>query len=325
MSKRLRPGSRPAQTDIGVSDFVYLWLHVLSLAAYFGATLAVMLFVLPATRAEGDPAAGRRLLVAVLRRYDPFVITVLGVLIMTGAFRLTSYKAALQGLFFRQLGTLLAWKLGLTFALVMVAVYSVFGLGHRLVRSADWDEPFDPEKEAGIRRRLSQALALALLLAAATTVLGLKMVRSGVAESSLHGSADEAAQSPGALREGFVEHQRSGTEFEGSSTMEVFKNAQALAAFAPGKMKKVNLFETERMFCDVYGLEPGQEQSAHAHAGSDKVYYVLEGRGRFRIDAEERELGSGHAVFAPAGSSHAVINPGPDRLALLVFMAPKPS
>jgi mannose-6-phosphate isomerase-like protein (cupin superfamily) len=107
--------------------------------------------------------------------------------------------------------------------------------------------------------------------------------------------------------------------------MEVFRNALELVAFAPAKMKKVNLFETERMFCDVYGLEPGQEQSAHAHAGSDKVYYVLEGTGRFRIDAEERDLAAGHAVFAPAGCSHAVANPGPGRLALLVFMAPKPS
>jgi len=199
MSKRLQPGSRPAQMDIGVSDFVYLWLHVLSLAAYFGATLAMVLFVLPAARAETDPTARRRLLVAVLRRYDPFVITVLAVLIMTGAFRLTSYKAALQGLFFSELGTVLAWKLGLTFVMMMVAVYSVFGLGHRLVRSADWQEPVDPKKEAGIRRRLSQALTLALLLAAATSVLGLKMVRQGVSEPSPPPGAGEAARPPGTV------------------------------------------------------------------------------------------------------------------------------
>jgi len=106
--------------------------------------------------------------------------------------------------------------------------------------------------------------------------------------------------------------------------MDVFKNARGAASFAADKMKKVNLFDTTRMFCDVYGLEPGQEQTAHAHGGSDKVYFVLDGVGRFRVDADERELGSGHAVLAPAGSSHAVRNPGPARLTLLVFMAPKP-
>lgn len=106
--------------------------------------------------------------------------------------------------------------------------------------------------------------------------------------------------------------------------MELFKDARAAAAFAPDKMKKVNLFDTERMFCDVYGLNPGQEQTAHAHAGSDKVYFVLEGTGMFRIDEQERNVGSGHAVLAPAGASHAVRNPGPAPLLLLVFMAPKP-
>ena len=106
--------------------------------------------------------------------------------------------------------------------------------------------------------------------------------------------------------------------------MELFKNALASASFAPDKMKKVNLFETERMFCDVYGLQAGQEQKGHAHAGSDKVYFVVDGVGRFCIGDEEREVGRDHAVFAPAGVSHAVHNPGPASLTLLVFMAPKP-
>ena len=108
-------------------------------------------------------------------------------------------------------------------------------------------------------------------------------------------------------------------------TMDVFKNTRDAMKFAAAKMQKANLFETERMFCDVYGFEPGQEQTGHAHAGSDKVYYVIEGAGRFRIDDDEREVAAGGAVFAPAGSNHAVRNPGPGRLAVLVFMAPKPS
>ena len=70
--------------------------------------------------------------------------------------------------------------------------------------------------------------------------------------------------------------------------MEVFKDARAAAAFSPEKMTKVNLFDSPRMFCDVYGLQPGQEQTAHAHAGSEKVYFVLDGVGRFRIGEEER-------------------------------------
>lgn len=106
--------------------------------------------------------------------------------------------------------------------------------------------------------------------------------------------------------------------------MDVFKDVLAVAAYAPEKLKKVNVFDSERMFCDVYGLNPGQEQAPHSHATSDKVYFVLDGRGVFRIDAEEREVGSGYAVLAPAGARHAVRNAGDERLTLLVFMAPKP-
>jgi mannose-6-phosphate isomerase-like protein (cupin superfamily) len=106
--------------------------------------------------------------------------------------------------------------------------------------------------------------------------------------------------------------------------MDCVKNARAAAAFAPERMRKVNLFDTPRMFCDVYGLEPGQEQAAHAHAGADKVYVVLDGVGDFRIGDTPHTVPAEHAVLAPAGVPHAVRNSGPGRLILLVFMAPKP-
>src|SRR5262249_12888070 len=110
----------------------------------------------------------------------------------------------------------------------------------------------------------------------------------------------------------------------GRFTMERFRDAQSAAQFAPDKMKKVNLFDSERMFCDVYGLNPGQEQTAHTHAGSDKVYFMLDGVGVFCVGSEEQRVGAGYAVWAQAGISHAVRNPGPAPLKLLVFMAPKP-
>lgn len=105
--------------------------------------------------------------------------------------------------------------------------------------------------------------------------------------------------------------------------MELFANTAA-AAFSPEKMKKNNLFTTDRMFCDVYCFEVGQSQDAHAHADSDKVYYVIEGRGRLRVGDTERDVDAGTAVLAPAGEPHGVVNPGPQRLKLLVFMAPLP-
>jgi mannose-6-phosphate isomerase-like protein (cupin superfamily) len=104
-----------------------------------------------------------------------------------------------------------------------------------------------------------------------------------------------------------------------------FKSIREAVRFSPDKMAKVNLLETERMFCDVYGLEPGQEQRVHAHQGADKIYVVMEGSGTFRIGAEERPLGPETIVLAPSGVEHGVRNTGDQRLALLVFMAPNPN
>ncbi|SVB62738.1 uncharacterized protein METZ01_LOCUS215592, partial [marine metagenome] len=58
---------------------------------------------------------------------------------------------------------------------------------------------------------------------------------------------------------------------------------EEMKRFAAEKFQKVNLFDTERMFCDIYCFEPGQEQTAHAHAENDKVYFVLEGCGAFTL------------------------------------------
>src|SRR5207245_10631814 len=99
----------------------------------------------------------------------------------------------------------------------------------------------------------------------------------------------------------------------------------ALKRFSAEKMQKVNLFETPRMFCDIYCLEPGQAQKPHAHAGADKVYLVLEGEGEFTVGEERRRLGPGHAVLAPAVSHDGVRHGGPDRRTLLGLMAPHPN
>ncbi len=95
--------------------------------------------------------------------------------------------------------------------------------------------------------------------------------------------------------------------------------------FSAEKMQKVNLFETDRMFTDVYCLEPGQSQRAHSHANADKVYVVIEGIARVLVGSEECDVEAGSAVLAPAGIEHGVRNSTEDRLSLLVFMAPNPN
>ncbi|MBI5198115.1 MAG: cupin domain-containing protein [Nitrospirae bacterium] len=100
------------------------------------------------------------------------------------------------------------------------------------------------------------------------------------------------------------------------------KDVSKIAEFSPEKMKKVNLFETERVLCDVYGLEPGQAQKAHTHEGQDKIYMVLSGQVKVKVGSSEQTLSKDQIVIAPSGEDHGVTNPGPDRATLLVLMAP---
>jgi mannose-6-phosphate isomerase-like protein (cupin superfamily) len=100
------------------------------------------------------------------------------------------------------------------------------------------------------------------------------------------------------------------------------KTLADLAAFQDEKMKKVNLFSTERVMSDLYCLEPGQKQKVHAHGGEDKIYYVLEGSGTVTVGGTDSPIGQGQIVIAPAGVEHGLTNGAGGRMQVLVFMAP---
>jgi mannose-6-phosphate isomerase-like protein (cupin superfamily) len=103
------------------------------------------------------------------------------------------------------------------------------------------------------------------------------------------------------------------------------KRVDAEISFSEEKMKKNSLFDSPHLFYDAYCLLPGQAQKVHAHEGSEKIYYVLRGTGRFTVGDEEEDLGEGHAVIARAGVPHGVRNETEQNLVLLVTMAPRPS
>lgn len=92
---------------------------------------------------------------------------------------------------------------------------------------------------------------------------------------------------------------------------------------APEKFYKTTLWQGEHITLGLNCLEPNQTQSVHAHEGADKIYFVLEGRGRFTVGDQERDAGKGMLVIAQAGVPHGVTNAGGGRLSLLVAIAPQ--
>lgn len=66
-------------------------------------------------------------------------------------------------------------------------------------------------------------------------------------------------------------------------------------------------------------LKPGMALEPHRHA-TGEIFVFYEGRGRVRVDAEEREIGPGQAVYIEPNQEHTVINTSDGDLTWLVLM-----
>ena len=104
----------------------------------------------------------------------------------------------------------------------------------------------------------------------------------------------------------------------------VISNAASRAVFRADKMGKADLVSADALFAGLNCFEPGQEHALHTHAGQDKLYYVLEGEGDVTVGGETTRVVAGDLVLAKAGEPHAIANPGPGRLVVMVVMAPPP-
>lgn len=101
-----------------------------------------------------------------------------------------------------------------------------------------------------------------------------------------------------------------------------FKDYRAHTGAHPEKFFKATLFQSPHILLGLNCLEPGQVQPAHAHAGQDKFYFVVEGEGQFTVGEESRAAGPGTVVWAPSGVPHGMTNRGETRLVVLVGITP---
>jgi len=96
------------------------------------------------------------------------------------------------------------------------------------------------------------------------------------------------------------------------------------AFYDSARMGKSTLFESDRLLVGLNSFEPGQEHRLHAHAGMDKVYYVLAGQGVFLLEGREEPMETGMMLVAPEGVLHGIRNTGSGRLLVMAILAPSP-
>jgi mannose-6-phosphate isomerase-like protein (cupin superfamily) len=68
-------------------------------------------------------------------------------------------------------------------------------------------------------------------------------------------------------------------------------------------------------------LRPGQATEPHYHRESEEIYFLLEGGGTMKVDADEQEVVPGDAVLIPPGAWHT-LRAGPGGARLLCCCAP---
>ena len=67
---------------------------------------------------------------------------------------------------------------------------------------------------------------------------------------------------------------------------------------------------------------PGKSTEEHIHPKTEEIYYVLKGKGRIRIEGEERDVKSGDGIAILPGKCHKIWNTGKSDLVFLCCCAP---
>ncbi len=158
-----------------------VWIHILAMASFFGLQFGLLYMLLPAAEKAPDEHSRRAVLIEGFKFYNPFSIATLGVLVITGAIRLTDLKATMKFEYFSRIGGPLSLKLLLAFLLIFIQTWITFGLTFRIGRqeevAAHGDgEPFTVEQVNSILRRARAMAWVTLVLAAAIVLVSLRMV-----------------------------------------------------------------------------------------------------------------------------------------------------
>jgi quercetin dioxygenase-like cupin family protein len=61
---------------------------------------------------------------------------------------------------------------------------------------------------------------------------------------------------------------------------------------------------------------------AHSHTNNEEIVYVLEGRLRYSVDGEVRDLQPGERMYTPRGAVHGFSNPHGETARALIVLAP---
>jgi len=104
---------------------------------------------------------------------------------------------------------------------------------------------------------------------------------------------------------------------------EVFALDQLLAKRLQGGRSYLEFLRVPAMSAGVYVLSAGAPDPQNPH-GEDEIYYLVSGKAKMRIGAQEHSVGEGSVIYVEAGLEHRFFDIE-EELVVLVIFAPAES
>jgi mannose-6-phosphate isomerase-like protein (cupin superfamily) len=98
----------------------------------------------------------------------------------------------------------------------------------------------------------------------------------------------------------------------------VFQLSELLDKVEPGGVRFHEFLRTPSLSCSVYHVPAGSSEMQSAHV-EDELYYVLEGRGRLRVETDEHVVERGTLLYVKADSEHTFFEIEQDLTVLAFF------
>ena len=108
------------------------------------------------------------------------------------------------------------------------------------------------------------------------------------------------------------------------SAWKTFELADMLGDLKNSDAPYLEFLRVPSLSCGIYKLPAGSKDLQNPH-DEDEVYFVIEGRARLRVGAEERNVGRGSILYVSATSEHSFIEIEEDTTLLVFFASGGPS
>jgi len=91
----------------------------------------------------------------------------------------------------------------------------------------------------------------------------------------------------------------------------------------PGATRTVKVvLHTKKTGIHYAMFPPGQQSSAHTHAETEELVYIVKGKGTITAGDETQSYAANHLVYIPPGVTHQYKNAGNEEMILLVIYNP---